>query len=156
MEQVERIKNDHYKEEKQLLHLKSPHLWGIFFPTNSERKPCFMLYYWHISSTEKLKHVNFKNKKRKTFSFTLRHCSVFIHHQTMSTLQSRFFNQVIVSVYKIQMEKKKNPTVEAHRCWNQSLAKVQVATVLCLLKIDGLCLFNVVPTKPCRTKIIYT
>lgn len=30
----------------------------------------------------------------------------------MSTLQSRFFNQVIVSVYKIQMEKKKTPLLK--------------------------------------------
>lgn len=49
----------------------------------------------------------------------------------------------------------KETTVEAHHCWNQSLAKVQVATVLCLLKIDGLCLLNVVPTKPPGINYVY-
>lgn len=57
-------------------------------------------------------------------------------------MTGRKSSQVIVSVYKIQMEKKKIPlkpiTVEI------GLFRVHVAILLCLLKIDDLFLLNMV------------
>lgn len=127
------------------------------------RKTMFLLYSWHILSTEKLRHVNFKNKKGR---LSVLSCDIIVllstikqrlhYSHAFSSMMWRKSNQVLVNVYKTEIMAGGVDTVEAHHCWKRSLAKVQVAIILCLLKIDGLFLLDRVLTKPWWSKIMGT